>query len=60
MDFSALQGQSQAPEMILWYQLGCNSRTSQGEEYLKIEKVHKSDVRRLVESVNEAEVDQVT
>lgn len=38
---------------------GCNSRTCQGEEDLKIEKVHKSDVKRLVEEVNGAEFDQV-
>jgi len=46
--------------MTLWYQLGCNSWACQGEEYLKTEKVHKSDVKRLVEKVNEAEFDQVT
>lgn len=60
MDFSALQGQSQAPEMTPWHPLGCNSRTCQGEEYLEIEKVHKSDVKRPVEKANEAEFDQVT
>lgn len=60
MDFSALQRQSQAPEMTLQYQLGCSNRTCQGEEYLKIEKVHRSDAKRLVEKVNEAEFDQVT
>lgn len=40
--------------------LGYNSGTCQGEEYLNMEKVHKSDVKRLVEKVNEAEFDKVT
>lgn len=46
--------------MTLRYQLGCSNRTCQGEEYLRIEKVHKSDAKRLVEKVNEEEFDQVT
>lgn len=37
VDFSALQGQSQAPEMTLWLS-GHNNRTCQGEEYLKNRK----------------------
>lgn len=45
--------------MTLVSVLGCNSRTCQGAEYPKPEKIHRSDMKRPVEKGNEAEFDQV-
>lgn len=44
--------------MTLWYQAVLAGHARE-KEYLKIEKVHKLEVKRLVEEVNEAEFDQV-